>query len=44
MTYDVYGHLFPSLEDDHQRFVAGELALLGAGGHMRRKTLMKSRV
>jgi integrase len=28
MTYDRYGHLFPSLEDDHARFAAGELALL----------------
>jgi integrase len=27
MTFDVYGHLFPSLEDDHARFAAGELAL-----------------
>lgn len=33
MTFDVYGHLFPSPEDDHQRFAAGELAVLGAGGH-----------
>jgi integrase len=30
MTFDVYGHLFPSLEDDHARFAAGELALVGA--------------
>jgi integrase len=28
MTFDVYGHLFPSLEDDHARFAAGELALV----------------
>jgi integrase len=27
MTFDVYGHLFPSLEDDHAKFAAGELAL-----------------
>jgi integrase len=24
MTFDVYGHLFPSLEDDHAKFAAGE--------------------
>jgi integrase len=29
MTFDVYGHLFPSLEDDHARFAAGELAIVG---------------
>jgi integrase len=29
MTFDVYGHLFPSLEDDHAKFAAGELALIG---------------
>jgi integrase len=29
MTYDVYGHLFPSPEDDHAKFAAGELALVG---------------
>jgi len=29
MTFDVYGHLFPSLEDDHAKFAAGERALLG---------------
>jgi integrase len=29
MTFDVYGHLFPSLEDDHAKFGAGELALVG---------------
>jgi integrase len=28
MTYDVYGHLFPSLEDDHAKMAAGELALV----------------
>jgi len=28
MTYDRYGHLFPSLEDDHAKFAAGELALV----------------
>ena len=27
MTFDTYGHLFPSLEDDHAKFAAGELAL-----------------
>ena len=30
MTFDVYGHLFPSLEDDHAKFADGEVALLGA--------------
>ena len=29
MTFDVYGHLFPSLEDDHAKFAAGELAVFG---------------
>jgi integrase len=29
MTFDVYGHLFPSLEDDHAKFAAGELAVIG---------------
>ena len=29
MTFDVYGHLFPSLEDDHAKFAAGELELVG---------------
>jgi hypothetical protein len=24
MTFDVYGHLFPSLKDDHAKFAAGE--------------------
>ncbi len=33
MTSDVYGHLFPNLEDDHQRFAAGELAVLGPVRH-----------
>ena len=28
MTYDVYGHLFPNLEDDHARMAAGEAALV----------------
>ncbi len=28
MTFDVYGHLFPSLEDDHARLAEGELALV----------------
>jgi integrase len=27
MTFDRYGHLFPSLEDDHAKFAAGELSL-----------------
>jgi hypothetical protein len=26
----VYGHLFPSLEDDHTKLAAGELSLLGS--------------
>jgi integrase len=29
MTFDVYGHLFPSLEDDHAKFAAGELTVIG---------------
>jgi integrase len=29
MTYDVYGHLFPNLEDDHAKMAAGEAALTG---------------
>lgn len=29
MTFDRYGHLFPSLEDDHAKFAAGEFALVG---------------
>jgi integrase len=28
MTFDRYGHLFPSLEDDHEKFAVGELALV----------------
>ena len=32
ITFDVYGHLFPSLEDDHAKFAAGELTLVGAAG------------
>jgi integrase len=28
-TFDRYGHLFPSLEDDHEKFAAGELAVVG---------------
>jgi integrase len=27
MTFDRYGHLFPSLEDDHAKFAAGEIAV-----------------
>jgi integrase len=27
MTFDVYGHFFPSIEDDHAKFAAGELAM-----------------
>jgi integrase len=30
MTFDVYGHLFPSLEDDHAKLAEGEAALLAA--------------
>lgn len=29
VTFDIYGHLFPQ-EDDHERFAAGELALVGS--------------
>jgi integrase len=29
MTFDRYRHLFPSLEDDHEKFAAGELAVVG---------------
>jgi integrase len=29
VTFDRYGHLFPSLEDDHAKLAAGELALVG---------------
>lgn len=32
MTFDRYGHLFPSLEDDHAKFAAGELALVAEAG------------
>jgi integrase len=28
MTFDTYGHLFPSLEDDHAKFATGETALV----------------
>jgi integrase len=28
MTFDRYGHLFPSLENDHAKFAAGETALV----------------
>ena len=31
MTFDTYGHLFPSLEDYHAKFAAAELAIVGAG-------------
>jgi integrase len=31
MTFDVYGHLFPSTEDDQSKMAAGEAALLGVG-------------
>jgi hypothetical protein len=30
MTFDVYGHLFPSLEDDHAKFATGERSLLNS--------------
>jgi integrase len=29
MTFDVYGHWFPSEDDDHERLAAGELAVVG---------------
>lgn len=29
MTYDTYGHMFPTSEDDHAKLAAGELALVG---------------
>ena len=32
MTFDTYGHPFPSLEDDHAKFAAGELQIRAAGG------------
>jgi integrase len=28
MTYDRYGHLFPSLEDDHEKFARGEIGVV----------------
>jgi integrase len=28
MTFDRYGHLFPSLEDDHEKFAKGEIGLV----------------
>jgi hypothetical protein len=28
MTFDRYGHLFPSAEDDHKRFARGEIGLV----------------
>ena len=28
MTFDRYGHLFPSTEDDHERFARGEIGLV----------------
>ena len=30
MTFDNQGHLFPSLEDDHARFAAGEMQITAA--------------
>jgi integrase len=29
LTFDVYGHLFPSLEDDRAKFAAGQLLIVG---------------
>ncbi len=29
MTFDTYGHLFPSAEDDHARLAMGELSVVG---------------
>jgi hypothetical protein len=29
MTFDRYGHLFPNLEDDHEKFAAGTLSIVG---------------
>jgi integrase len=29
MTFDLYGHLFPAGEEDHQRLEAGQIALVG---------------
>jgi hypothetical protein len=31
-SIDVYGHLFPTLEDDHAKIAAGELRRRDAGG------------
>jgi integrase len=28
MTFDRYGHLFPSIEDDHEKFARGELGVI----------------
>jgi hypothetical protein len=28
MTFDTYGHLFPSLEGDHAKFAQGELQIV----------------
>jgi integrase len=28
MTFDLYGHLFPSGEEDHERLAAGEIGLV----------------
>jgi integrase len=33
MTFDIYGHWFPSLEDDHAKFAAGEIAVVDHGRH-----------
>jgi len=30
MTFDTYGHLFPSLEDDHAKVASGELQIAAA--------------
>ena len=32
MTFDTYGHLVPSLVDDHAKLAAGELQIRTAGG------------
>ena len=29
MSFDRYGHLFPSLENVHAKFAAGELSIVG---------------
>ena len=34
MTFDIYGHLFPSLEDDHAKFAAGELRVRAASSKL----------